>query len=218
LAVFDRVVATRPEFKKAWYLHSLQEPRVEGRTTTIRCEGPAYGGGEYGGQLVVETLLPTAPRIEKVGGPGKECWNEVTSRNYPSGKKGREGRVELGGWRIEVIPSRPAREDRFLHVLTVMDVGTPAPPVAAIETAEFAGARVLDRVVLFGQGDASFSSAELEVPGQGDAEVLAIGVPPGRWEVTTPGGRTLTLSADAHGKCVWFRTPAGRVRLRRAAG
>ncbi|MDP6041700.1 MAG: heparinase II/III family protein, partial [Candidatus Latescibacteria bacterium] len=104
--VYDQVVSKQADFKKAWYLHSLQEPVVNGMQTTVVCDGEAYYGGQYGGQLVVETLLPSEVTIEKVGGSGKECWNEATQKNYVVDLSGSRAKGdELGAWRIEVIPT-----------------------------------------------------------------------------------------------------------------
>jgi len=105
--VFDQVVSTNPSFRKAWILHSVNEPAVEGALATIT-------SGD--GRLVSLTVLPKNPIITKIGGPGKECW--VDGGNWPSLEE-REWPPEAGAWRLEVSPSEPANEDLFLHVLQV---------------------------------------------------------------------------------------------------
>ena len=109
--VFDRVTATRADFPKTWLLHSIEEPIVEGNRFIIQ-----HGEGKLFGY----TLLPENPRIEKVGGPGKEFW--VAGKNYPV-----DAGPEAGAWRLEVKPSSPTETDFFLHVLYVADRDAPAP-------------------------------------------------------------------------------------------
>ena len=102
--VFDQVETTDPSFGKAWLLHAVDEPNVNGSIATIT-NGP--------GRLTVRTALPENPVMTKVGGPGKECW--VDGRNWPAVEK--EWTRDAGAWRLEVSPSKPAKEDLFLHVL-----------------------------------------------------------------------------------------------------
>jgi heparin/heparan-sulfate lyase len=103
--VFDRVVSTDASFRKAWLLHTVNEPKVEGAIASIT---------EGDGRLVCRTVLPEQATLSTVGGPGKECW--VDGRNWPSQEK-KEWPPEAGSWRLEVSPAQPATEDFFLHVL-----------------------------------------------------------------------------------------------------
>jgi len=212
--VLDQVVSTNPAFKKAWYLHSIQEPKVQGRTATIIRDGKSYHGGEYGGQLVVESLLPEQARIDKVGGPGKECWNEVTGENYQPLTNKRAHYSEIGAWRIEVIPTKPVKADRFLHVLTMMDKGTPKPSVTPITTDQFVGARVVNRAVLLNQTDALLREAAFDVPGDSAIGLLVCGLTPGEWTIEGPAGKQ-TMRASADGKCLYLKASPGRHRLSR---
>ena len=36
LIVYDKVSASNPDFRKYWLLHSIEEPRLEGNTFTVR--------------------------------------------------------------------------------------------------------------------------------------------------------------------------------------
>ncbi len=88
-----------------------------------------YGGYQpqlyqYDGVMFVRTLLPGAPEIVTVGGPGKECWisgkNFIMSRRRgPLTFRPYTGEGEAGCWRIEVSPSAASELDRFLHVIQV---------------------------------------------------------------------------------------------------
>ncbi|MBN1671258.1 MAG: heparinase II/III family protein [Kiritimatiellae bacterium] len=216
--VFDDVVATQPGFKKAWYLHALKEPQVDGRTTTIINDLKMDKTHDFGGQLVVNTLLPAEARIVKVGGPGKECWNEATQKNYPAtaGAQYSWPREELvGAWRIEVMPGRPSKQDHFLNVLTVMDKGAPPPAVTPLRGAGLAGARALDCAVLFNETAAPLTAAAFDIPGEQPAALLVCGLAPGTWQVAGPRAGTAARVTE-QARCLFFRAEPGAYRLERS--
>jgi hypothetical protein len=74
--VFDQVVAKDSSFRKAWLLHTVNEPAVTGEIATIT---------EGYGRLICRTVLPEQAALTTVGGPGKECW--VDGKNWPSQEK-----------------------------------------------------------------------------------------------------------------------------------
>jgi len=113
--VLDQVTATDASFRKAWLMHTVNEPQVEGSLTRVT-NGDAL--------LLCRTVLPESPSIAKIGGPGKERW--VDGRDWPSLEK-KEWPPEAGAWRVEVSPPRPSQEDLFLHVLHVgsNDIASP---------------------------------------------------------------------------------------------
>ena len=118
--VYDRVTAAVPTDRKAWLLHTKDEPRIEGRLLTT-------DSGK--GRLFCETVLPEDAKLEKIGGHGKEFWAngknwEPDSAFLASAERGakRTGRGPyFGAWRLEVSPGAPRNADRFLHVLTAAD-------------------------------------------------------------------------------------------------
>jgi len=148
LAVFDRVAAADPAFRKTWLLHAMEEPRVEGNAATV--DRTEQGGR---GRLVLTALLPEAGHADlaKIGGRGREF--EVDGTNYPSEPAARDGGArchEPGAWRLELSPRKAAEEDCFLVVMQVMDrEAGRALPVRLISEGDHAGCRVGDREVLF---------------------------------------------------------------------
>ena len=114
--VYDRVGASDPSYRKQWLLHTQNEPKVEGSLVTADC-------GK--GRICCRTLLPSAYTIDKVGGPGREFW--ASGKNWELDPKfltraSKRAQVcgigpYFGNWRIEVSPSAPSADDRFLHVL-----------------------------------------------------------------------------------------------------
>lgn len=204
LIVFDRVVAANPTFKKTWLLHTIEEPVVQNRTVTVEHAG--------GGKLAVESLLPKAAVLTKVGGPGKEFWVPSTQRNYPSVK----AEAEAGNWRVEISPAAPAASDLFLHTLSVMDKGTPLGlPAQTIEASDAIGARVLDRVVLFSKSGTSLKTLNFQVAGGDTLGILVCDLEPGAWTIQREGAaRAFTLNAAKEGQCVYFQGASGHYSMR----
>ena len=132
--VYDRVDATDSAYRKEWLLHTENEPVVDRTCVRADC-------GK--GRLFCETLLPEGAQLAKVGGPGREYW--ASGLNWeldPVFVKGATARAKalgvgtyFGKWRIEVSPVEPAKEDRFLHVLTAADT-TCEKPVQAVRVEE----------------------------------------------------------------------------------
>jgi heparin/heparan-sulfate lyase len=125
--VFDQVEATDPSFRKAWLLHCVDEPSVNGDIVTVT-NGPFGSAQGRPGRLTCRTVLPEHPEITKVGGPGKECW--VDGRNWPAVE--REWSRDAGFWRVEVSPAQPAAEDLFLHVLETDGDEIASPEVVSL--------------------------------------------------------------------------------------
>jgi hypothetical protein len=211
LVVFDRVVSSRKGFRKAWLLHGLEEPSIQGNRTLFRDTRAGYTG-----KLTVDTLLPTPENtvITPVGGPGREFF--VNGVNYPALLRP-DCINEGGGWRIEVSPKTPSETDHFLHVLQVGD-HTPdtAPlPVDKIETATHAGVVVADRVVLFAKArDRISAPVDFFFKGAGQFQILVADLKDGTWTIEADGRVLGTASAAAEAGTVVFRGPAGHYRLR----
>ena len=112
--VFDRVVATDPDYRKEWLLHTAHEPRIDGRI---------FQADHGRGRLFCRTLLPEDALVTAVGGPGKEFWAAGKNWEIAAPTLKPENRAMMGQWRVEVTPGAPSREDLFLHVIEVGDRG-----------------------------------------------------------------------------------------------
>jgi hypothetical protein len=111
------------------------------------------------GKFFLKTLLPANPRINVLGGPGKEFQSGDDDGSTPWGAPSMTaGMWEYLGWgRIEVRPSASSTYDAFLNVIQFGDAGTlstmaPTMKVAS-ENGAMVGAEMRDsrtsRVVLF---------------------------------------------------------------------
>ncbi len=211
LVVYDRVVASKPGFRKTWLLHTIEKPQVNGRTIVV-----SRIGGGYHGKLIAESLLPANASIDTVGGPGKEFWVESVQKNYPTIKK---PPAEPGAWRVEVSPASRAAADQFLHVITVMDAETPkGPAVSLLQGDGVVGTSLLDRAVLFSKSGELLAQADFEIKGGPPAKVLICDLEPGLWSVRRDGApyaKDLRVTPD--GRCLYFEAEPGRYVLARRA-
>ncbi len=111
--ICDRVVSTDADYKKAWLLHTQNEPQqTENQFQADQGEG----------RLFCRTLYPQDAVFTKIGGPGKEFY--ACGRNWdvvPEVEE-RYGDTALWGhWRMEVSPGKPRTDDVFLHLIQVGD-------------------------------------------------------------------------------------------------
>lgn len=211
LVVFDRVVSSNPAFPKYWLLQSVEEPQVKGNTSTV-----SLSRNGWTGELVNTTLLPEPQNtnITTVGGPGKEFW--VFGKNYPNATVPPD--PEVGGWRVEVSPKKPAAADLFLNVMQVMERGSGKPlAVEKIENSDVVGLRLADRVVLFNHaGDRASRTVSFSIQGSEILRFLVTDMAQGTWQIWRNGQiaqPAVTVSSDAG--VLYFRGPAGTYSIRR---
>jgi hypothetical protein len=113
--VLDRVTSTDPAFRKTWTLQAMAPPAGEPPRLVVT-------NGK--GRLFIQTVLPAKPEVRLVRG---DDLYRVGGKAYPPSRD----TGPAPACRIEVSPSRPARDDLFLHVLTATDAGTERVPEAA---------------------------------------------------------------------------------------
>jgi hypothetical protein len=106
--IFDRVCATKPEFKKTWLLQAMKPPTADsGRLVVTNGKG----------RLFLQTLLPEKPQVHLVTGPDLYTYG---GHSYPP----QRSTGPAPECRIEISPSEPQAMDYFLHVLTATDADT----------------------------------------------------------------------------------------------
>lgn len=124
--VFDRVEATRAEFRRHFFLHIPTEPQVQGRRLNWLSLPEADGDKEvlsHGrSRMFLTTVLPQNAEVVTRGGPGQEAWGHPLE---PTGQYNHvtEGRKQppLCPWRIEVGDPNPGARTLFLHVFEIAD-------------------------------------------------------------------------------------------------
>jgi VanZ family protein len=137
VVIFDQVSATRPDFRKRWLLHSLEQPLLREDGFVIRVPASEERGWS-GGRLEGRVLLPHRPQLQAIGGPGFEFF--VDGRNYDEDgaiweqiRDRKQEQMEPGAWRIELQPLYEADDDLFLVVLLPTGGGVPAHRTRLLE-------------------------------------------------------------------------------------
>ena len=124
--VFDRVEATRADFRRHFFLHVPTEPQRQENCLTWLSLPEADGDKQVlsrgRSRMFLHPLLPERAEIVVRGGPGKEAWGhplEPTAQyNHMT-----EGRLKppICPWRIEVGDPSSASRTLFLHVFEIVD-------------------------------------------------------------------------------------------------
>ncbi len=214
LVVFDRVVSSKPSFRKYWLLHSMEKPLLEKASAFI--DRTEYGES---GRLVLDVLLPSLSnlRMEAIGGPGKEFW--VFGTNYPSELDPElypHPSLEAGAWRIEVSPIAPAAEDLFLNVMQVADrFGDNRLPVCLLESAEAVGCLIegqgMNWAVVFPRdGKTVTKNVRMGIPSSAPCRVLFCNLQPGLWKAQRDDGesfQTVLVAKDV--QAAWLKGIGG---------
>jgi len=120
--IFDRVISSKPEYKKSWLLHTAAEPIVNANE---------FYADQGEGRIFCKTIFPEKAGLTKIGGPGKQFWSggqnwplptlSPDDWNYNKNSNPQDTRELLGQWRIEVSPGKPETDDNFLHLIQVGD-------------------------------------------------------------------------------------------------
>jgi hypothetical protein len=95
-------------------------------------------------------------------------------------------------WRVEVSPSKPAKEDLFLHVLEIGDRGDArAPRVELVDGSNLVGSIVEGgAVTLFATVDGPIREAEVTIPAIESSVLIITGLNPhSKYELQMTGGR-----------------------------
>ncbi len=129
--------------------------------------------------------LPTDPYLRKMW---KTFWGEDFNKLLPSNTRA----VVPAAWRVEVSPSKPAKEDFFLHVLEIGDRGdTRTPRIELVDGSNFAGALIEGgTIALFATVDGPVTEGEVTIPAVESSALLITGLKPhAKYELQMTGGR-----------------------------
>jgi heparin/heparan-sulfate lyase len=224
LLVFDRVSALDPSYRKAWLLHSVGQPHVNGKIIKAEARGRledfdgdtvniTWEGGvipppdpEDPGRLFVKTFLPEERSIRRIGGDGHEFW--VGGKNRPVVRykgclvPGNPHPIEAGRWRIEVSPAKPSKFDNFLHLIHICDTKTTRIPPAEMVTAEdekMVGLAVGGWLALFGKKGEVVGDVSYQAP-KGATEHLIVDLKRGaKYTVSGVAGGAEKMAASDEG-------------------
>jgi heparin/heparan-sulfate lyase len=124
--VFDRVEATKPDFRRHFFLHLPTEPKVDGTLTTWLSLPEADGDlpeqilSKGRSRMFLHTLLPVRADIVKRGGPGQEAWGHPLEPTAQYNHIGPDGlKPPICPWRLEVGDPTEGARSLFLHVFEI---------------------------------------------------------------------------------------------------
>jgi heparin/heparan-sulfate lyase len=211
LAVYDRVRSANPSFAKSWLLHALEKPGIG--------PGGFVVNSLWGGRLDASVLLPAKGNytIKLLGGPGAEY--TADGKNYPISQSS-GGDDEGAGWRLELSPTLPQKQDRFLVVMQVHDdkPSSRPVPVTSLETPDCVGFQIADHVVLFPKGDGLLEGAiTLDLPGSQPLKVTVTGLAAGSW-LAHDQRNSLQVSVTDAGHVAHFDALSGKVEIKPMSG
>ncbi len=238
LVILDRVNALDPSYRKAWLLHSVGKPRINGKLTKAQVPGHVedfdgdaacitWEGGvlpppdpKDPGRVFVKTFLPAARYIRRIGGDGHEFWAGGKNRRPTSYREcivpGARHPIEAGKWRIEVSPAKPANFDNFLHLIHICDTRTKEMPPAEMVAAE--GGKMLGLaadgwLVMFGKKGQVDGHISYEAP-NGKFEHLVVDLErSARYRVSGIAGGEKAMTASREGTLRFATEGRASVRL-----
>lgn len=211
--VYDNIKSANADFKKRWLLHSELEPEVNLETNTTTIVRTENG---QNGKLVNKTLIPSAGKteIEKIGGEGKEWY--VNGKNYdvslPASVQG-----DLGAWRVEISPSHPSQEDRFLNAMYVCDADKDIPelPMYREYGSVYSGVTVMDNMVTFSNTRDNLTdsfSITVRENGYENVNCLLTDIEAGVWKISGNGVEKFAESKSGE-YCLAFGVAPGRYTI-----
>jgi len=122
--VFDRVDATKPEFRRHFFLHVPTRPQGRGNwlswLSLPEADGDKTVLSQGRSRMFMTTVLPANAQIVTRGGPGQEAWGHPlgpdAQYNHDS-----EGRLKppVCPWRIEIGDINSGPRTCFLHVFEI---------------------------------------------------------------------------------------------------
>ncbi|MBE7026680.1 MAG: hypothetical protein E7410_03860 [Ruminococcaceae bacterium] len=253
--VFDKIDTVDAGKKKAFLLHSQEEPTVSGNVTTIKRTERGYNG-----KLVNQTLLPESSNLtintsnggaiidtqtgkvsratdvegeyidKKADMPDNRFNNKgekwlfmqdnpefVQTKNTIGRVVNPDNSLEAGWGRVEIMPTTSSATDYMLNVMYVgsADETGDLQTATKIESGNFIGAQIFDRVVMFNTDKArTENTVTFAFTGTGTFKVNVAGLAAGAWTVADGAGYSTTKIVSNDGGILYFdNAPAGTYTL-----
>jgi hypothetical protein len=150
--VFDRVEATRPEFRRNFFLHVPTEPELKTNVLSWLSLPEADGDKQLLSQgrsrMFMHTVLPEKAEILKRGGPGHEAWGHPLEKTAQYNHMNRErSQPPICPWRIEIGDPSPGARTLFLNVFEIVD--EQVREAADVTFVPPAGVKIDNRIIRF---------------------------------------------------------------------
>ena len=122
--LFDRVEASKPDFKRHWFLHVPTEPKELSWFSLPEADGDRQLLSKGRSALHLHSLLPAKADVVVRGGPGREAWGHPLNPDaqYNHDSEGRK-KPPVCPWRIEIGDPTASTRTLFLNVFELTDEG-----------------------------------------------------------------------------------------------
>ncbi len=181
--IYDRLVTRDPAAEKTWQMHTMGKYEINGKRAVTR--------HQKGGCLVLDSLLPTAAKLDVIGNETERFI--IRGENLAEACDPEQQPVrEDGRGRLTVSPTESAEVDYFLQAMYVTDNEHPINAKAERITGNgYEAATLLGTVALFPTEIEGLSSFEIDL-GTG-ATLYATNLMPGTW---SDGSKTFQVTEE----------------------
>lgn len=216
LIVYDKLTSADASFKKTWLLHGHSDPMIKNSRSVWTTSGEVDDlGYKLQGKMVADHLLPKADNIsiDVIGGP-EEGWSIINGVDITAGNT--SPFAEENTYRMEISPKQNEKTNHFLNCIQVTDESnTSYLPTTMIETDDFYGLKISDRVVLFSKsGECVTGDIEIKSNVSGNNQWTICDIEPGQWKITTSDGEQ-TVNVTKEGGVLSFDANGGTVSATR---
>ena len=231
MIISDRMTTVDTKFEKRWVLYYSGTPVVNGSPTA----GPARGNPSsttgkttYTGANVitapsgeptannktyVKPIFPAGSKIVLVNFRRNNQVEDSYGLIHSSSGFSSDDAAYVSSYRTEIIPATPQLSDHFVNVIEVGPSSGSSSVTEAINGTSFKGARVGNRIAVFGTSDLA-PAGSFVIPSAGTYRVLISDLGAQAARTVTAGGNITSLSDIASGQSSGLRAnPQGVLYL-----
>lgn len=205
VVLLDRIVSHRAGMKKYWQINTINKPRYENGKFVLSSRMDDKEGVTY-----VNMIKPAedARTFEVFSGDSS---TKVFEDYYPV----KSVWPEAKGSRIMVSSKTDAALSEFATIFQITEKGAVELPVSVEERDSYFSLKIADKVIVLAKPDVFLDSViEIDIPGEGDFEIICLGLKAGFWSIKDLGkgtsGNINILNGD---HSVSWRTGSGRYLL-----
>jgi len=224
IVISDRMTTLDTRFEKRWTLYYSGTPTVDGSAAP----GPARGApatttgkttytgatqitalsGEPSGtnKTWVKPIFPRNPRVVVVNFRRSNQVEDSYGLMHGTSAFGVDDAPYVGTYRTEIIPSSPSLDDHFVNVIEVTRSNGTSSATEAINGTNFKGARVGNRIAVFGSSDLPPAGSFI-IPSAGTYRVMVSDLGSGALR-TLVAGASISAISDVTPQNQQFRANA----------
>lgn len=205
VVLLDRIVSHRAGMKKYWQINTISKPRYENGKFVLSSRMDGKEGVTY-----VNMIKPVedARTFEVFSGDSS---TKVFEDHYPV----KSVWPEAKGSRIMVSSKTDAELSEFAAIFQITEKGAVELPVSVEERDRYFLLKIADKVIVLAKPDVFLDSGiEIDIPGEGDFEIICLGFKAGFWSIKDlEKGTSSNINILNGDHSVSWRTGSGRYLL-----